>query len=96
METLTKNQLEKLVNRIFNDLLDDLSLGERSLVNGDSSSSKNLYKETIRMKHKCLEELQKLDAQNSSSEKSKVFRSFSVEIRKQSLSLVQRMSELGY
>ena len=95
MEPLAKKELEKLVHLIFDDLVDDCAIGEKKLRNGSRLAARSLIKDAIRIKQQCLDELNKLDKEYTSPESISNFRSLSTSIRRKSLSLVERMQQIG-
>jgi hypothetical protein len=95
MEPLAKKELVRLVHLIFDDLLDDCAIGEKRLKNGSKLAARQLMKDAIRIRKECLDELKQSKSAGSSPEELKKFRSLSNNIRRQSLSLVERMHQLG-
>ena len=95
MEPLAKKELDKLVHLIFDDLLDDCAIGEKKLHNGARLAARLLIKDAIRIKQHYLEELEEIDNDQASKDAKIKFRSLSASIRRKSLSLVERMDQLG-
>jgi hypothetical protein len=95
MNVSTQQDFEYLVKRVFDDLVDECTLKEKILRNGSRVAAKSLIKDALRMKIEFLEELKKLQVSPDTQTRSKQFRALSNNVARQSMSIVDRMSDLG-
>ena len=95
MDAAAQKDIENLVCRVFDDLVDECTLKEKSLKNGMRLAAKSLIREAILLKEECLEELKQIEAGATNESRDSRFRGLSSSVRRKSLSIVDRMSELG-
>lgn len=95
MNVSTQHDFEYLVKRVFDDLVDECTLKEKNLRNGSRVAAKSLIKDALRMKIEFLEEMNKLQVSSNGLDQSEHFRTLSKNVARKSMSIVDRMSDLG-
>lgn len=94
MKQLGAQDIERLIRMVIDDLVDECAHRDFAVRNGKRQEAMALVKEAIRLKQSYLAQAYEIESTHPNNSQL-LFRGMHADIRRQSLSLIERMRHLG-